>query len=765
MGRASLALLLISAAIPAESTLRIPARVVGPSELPVTGGIPLPSGRLRPGEPMRARAAGGRTLRVQARPLALWPDGSVRWLLADVDPAGRRDLIFEIGEPLESGGAGARAALTAEGIAIGTGSSSCLVPATGGILPRRLRLGALGVDGAGGLDVIAEVDGEALSLEATAAEKLEIERAEGVRVAATAEGSIRAASGATIVRARSRIEGFAGRALYRVAVQFVAGDASVRFDRLRLVLGPRPGPHGAVRFAFPGRSGGGPLSQGEDWELSQGSPEPFALRHSGLSLKDGQQAPGWVAVLAEGRAASVSVARFAEMGPGSIRASLQEGVEIDLAPPGYELRAGSALRRDLVIALASAEAAMAGPSALLPDADRFPALVVSPAWIAESKAAGPLTAASDRTIAEYDRLANRLLDEHAAERRRLRLFGPRDFGDWPMGRGFGNLEFDTGLGFLLGFLRTGDARWLDEARVALRHLRDADVRWSDGRPSLPRVHGADHGEHSQLDHVWLEGLLLEWALSGDPWALEAACGFRDAIVSSFAEDADRSFRVDEGPRGSSPAPTLVAPEREVAWSLLSTIAAEALAPETGLGSLRRSLVSALLDAEAGRGFLSPVPKREAESGSEDPSGRARRRSIRVNPWITLGITVEALCRAHEIEPREEVRQAIQRIASTVADHAFEPKTRAIAGGLFFDPTRQEDPARSRPVSPDAALFAARGLAHAARITGSGEMLLLARDVAGSAMRASLEKSSSLGGRERTRALVSGPSLLAYLRRD
>ena len=76
---------------PADSTrtfLRVPLSLdeqagVDGAAWPWTGGVPFPKGTLRPETPIRLMTADGTALPLQTRPLALWDDGSIEWLLVD----------------------------------------------------------------------------------------------------------------------------------------------------------------------------------------------------------------------------------------------------------------------------------------------------------------------------------------------------------------------------------------------------------------------------------------------------------------------------------------------------------------------------------------------------------------------------------------------------------------------------------------------------------------------------------------------------------
>ncbi|NQU09846.1 hypothetical protein HQ590_03575, partial [bacterium] len=70
-----------------NQTSPVPCRInvaygdLNPAGLPVAAGVPFPKGTVRPETPFAVRSPAGEPRPVAVRPLALWPDGSVRWAL------------------------------------------------------------------------------------------------------------------------------------------------------------------------------------------------------------------------------------------------------------------------------------------------------------------------------------------------------------------------------------------------------------------------------------------------------------------------------------------------------------------------------------------------------------------------------------------------------------------------------------------------------------------------------------------------------------
>ena len=77
--------------------------VIGPpaGRGPVTTGLPWPRGKLLDPQKLVLRDAVGKAVRLQARTLDHWPDGSVRWVLLDwIAEAGKGSYRVAVGEPV-----------------------------------------------------------------------------------------------------------------------------------------------------------------------------------------------------------------------------------------------------------------------------------------------------------------------------------------------------------------------------------------------------------------------------------------------------------------------------------------------------------------------------------------------------------------------------------------------------------------------------------------------------------------------------------------
>ena len=92
------------------SIIRFPAYISDPLKLsrntfPASGGIPFAEGELASIDDVNITDKDGAAIPFQAKPTAYWPDGSIKWLLvdlqADVDQTGEKEIFVEYGQGAE----------------------------------------------------------------------------------------------------------------------------------------------------------------------------------------------------------------------------------------------------------------------------------------------------------------------------------------------------------------------------------------------------------------------------------------------------------------------------------------------------------------------------------------------------------------------------------------------------------------------------------------------------------------------------------------
>lgn len=130
-------------------------------------GVPFAKGAVSPDAVFELKS-GGDAVPFSARPLAYWPDGSLKWLgLAAVSEAGMDALILEVSPAPRRGrgraaqnDAGGLAVQTSEGIFVDTGAMSCLFPSDGVSFIRDMKKGGVTVVSEASLVMILEKRGE-----------------------------------------------------------------------------------------------------------------------------------------------------------------------------------------------------------------------------------------------------------------------------------------------------------------------------------------------------------------------------------------------------------------------------------------------------------------------------------------------------------------------------------------------------------------------------------------------------------------------------
>ncbi|MDX2034927.1 MAG: discoidin domain-containing protein [Blastocatellia bacterium] len=112
-------------------------------------------------------------------------------------------------------------------------------------------------------------------------------------------------------------------------------------------------------------------------------------------------------------------------------------------------------------------------------------------------------------------------------------FGWRNFGDLAWGDGYANVHYDLPFILLREYLRTGDARAFKLGGEMARFRADWGQHHANDYPNAEQTinyrgmafyEKGDHGSFREPvpSHMWIEGLWLYWALTGDESVREAA---------------------------------------------------------------------------------------------------------------------------------------------------------------------------------------------------------------------------------------------------
>ena len=528
----------------------------------VTAGIPFAMGAFRPHDGIRVAGVADLT----ARPLVLWPDGSVKWLRvefrADVAAGKSPALAVEYGRsvaPVAEVHAPLRR--TAEGYEMNAGA--CAVRVRNGVWDG-LRFG--------GSDVVAAPPSvrmrtkSGLLLGQLLVESVAVEN-DGAHPTILVRGHLgrggKPAPAAFLARIREA-------ARDTLALDFSVTNESaekyqpergcspaVALTELTLVLdGVRIVPD---RLAWPA----GRFALGEETQtlLQAGRGAcaaefagAWSLTADGRELAAGERSEGWVDLREADKGLTIGVREFFEKCPKSIavrRSGQGCAVEIGIWPQatGQVLRYGQGTRLTAQVALSFHDGARdAGVGREHLASVLQPLRAVLPAeHYARTGVFGPVAVERGPWFpglhASADKAYLDLVSKH-------RNYGIEDWGDFFSDCGYvrssnklwTNMEWDFIAYLILDLIRTGSADRLQCADEAARHFADIDTIHYSSRPAwcgASYVHTGDTREGHQVDspnfaHAgWAQGLLWCYYLCGDERLAEAAIGLGDYVVNNM----------------------------------------------------------------------------------------------------------------------------------------------------------------------------------------------------------------------------------------
>lgn len=251
----------------------------------------------------------------------------------------------------------------------------------------------------------------------------------------------------------------------------------------------------------------------------------------------------------------------------------------------YRLRAGQAPRWEIWLDLSGdgADMAKVANAPLVPAADPVQAIATG-VW-------GYIAPAGSPGMEEYDAWADNLFDNAYCRSVEVqRDYGQMNWGDWFGERqcNWGNHEYDTPEHILIQFVRTGDPKYFYVGNAAARHTSEVDVVQfvNDDlkkhfekdlgvhpayptRPGMVHQHCVGHvsGFYSvekirelyvsfgtgnsarpylcldpyNLGHIWTQGMVYSYFLTGDPWVKETVEKIAENLVQ-LVEDRKFDFR-------------------------------------------------------------------------------------------------------------------------------------------------------------------------------------------------------------------------------
>ncbi len=201
---------------------------------------------------------------------------------------------------------------------------------------------------------------------------------------------------------------------------------------------------------------------------------------------------------------------------------------------GYKLKAGMALSSEILLDFGAGDSAvfdwLENPVLVRPDID----------YVNRTGALNPIGARRDSALPKYEALADLAIRSFFDDQAHYRAYGQVNFGDWygESGWSWGNNEYDAAFVGYTEFLRGGDPSWARWAADAARHLADVDTINVSSEPSEiggQAMHIAGHlggylppffrskmrGTSAGPAHMWVEGPLLHYLLTGDEFVYDS----------------------------------------------------------------------------------------------------------------------------------------------------------------------------------------------------------------------------------------------------
>ncbi len=541
---------------------------------PVTGGVPLVEGAAPDGANFVLYNENGEPAPCQSSILARWKDGSARWVLLDfqAEPPANRTANFKLSWGKTPGTINPEFPVKITGRekpSIGTGGIS-LSPVKDALLRISDRVDLK----------FSLTDGEGQACNGIV-ESIEVQTAGKIRSTLLLKGAFRRPDGLRVFGFQMRASVFAGLSKVYLEPQILIDSQEgmmqnicdltlemIPLGMFRLAaIGGRPGwsakPASPLRlfqvddknYRFEGAEAKGSKAPG--WGQIEDEKGTIAI-----ALRDfWQQWPKSIGVDSE----KIKIGLFPEFEKGTYdHMKPWYKYQYLFEDNCYRLRMGQAPRWQIWLDFSGDGASLAkfANSPLIPSADPAAAFA-SGVW-------GYTAPAGGAGMAEYDNWAENLFDNGYCHSIKVqRDYGQMNWGDWFGERGcnWGNHEYDTAKHILLQFARTGDPKYFYVGDAAARHTSEVDViqfvnddlkehfisdvgRNSSYpiRPGMVHEHCVGHvsGFYSverirelyvslrigsgkrpylcldpyNLGHIWTQGMVYNYFLTGDPWMKE-----------------------------------------------------------------------------------------------------------------------------------------------------------------------------------------------------------------------------------------------------
>lgn len=520
-------------------------------------GVPIPRGELVSASHTQIQDDRGTRLPAHVTSTGTWPDGSVKWLLAefpaDVPPQARRTYTLAYGNAVPSPPPtnGMRIETSPVRLVVDTGSAQWMIDGTRGGHVECHRPGMAEPAFTLADFVLTGIQGQQWRASRDASATVAVEETTPFRTVVRLRGKFIDEAGQAPFAFDTRLHLFAGRDEFLLEPGFfmAAQPATLELAAIELeCTGPWTGgqvhtslnPEGATPIPL---ADGLALIQGGDEAYGcEGSYPAFLMNGKGSMLPQGQRAAGWLRIDAGPDSALVCLPDFWQQYPKELRCRPKSlSIALWSAAAGSEpfaAHAGSGKSHQVGISLGP----VASPERWLTPL----AAQCSPEWLCGSGALEELVPRREGRYAEYETIVATGFDRMLIQRAG---YGMENWGDvWqegyvPQAKTWSNQEWDLVQSWVTAYARTGESRYLEFAHAAARHFADVDCIHASTDPgfaggSWMHAHTSLRGHQLEAPNFahagWVEGMLNLYHLTGDRRGLEAARGIADYICRHAA---------------------------------------------------------------------------------------------------------------------------------------------------------------------------------------------------------------------------------------
>jgi len=300
---------------------------------------------------------------------------------------------------------------------------------------------------------------------------------------------------------------------------------------------------------------------GEGWQLRH----DHDLAHTINGDEREGRALGHIRVEGDSKSLGVGLRQFWQTYPKALSVD-RDGIDIHLFPDrrgidlpgddeawhrlyfwldddGYKLKAGMALSSEILLDFGADPTAafdwLEGGILVRPDID----------YLNASGALNAIGARKDSVLPRYEELADIAMRSFFDDQEHYRAYGHINYGDWygESAWSWGNNEYDPAYVGYSEFLRGGEPGWALWAADAARHLADVDTINFSRQPAEiggqamhipghlggylpPYFRSKMKGTSLGPAHMWVEGQLLHYLLSGDQAVYDSLLKTKDWLI-------------------------------------------------------------------------------------------------------------------------------------------------------------------------------------------------------------------------------------------